>query len=187
MPRRKAQTAETVTEAVAEPQTEAIEPQAVAAEAVTEPQAEVVPTEPTRLDMLEAFTELVSERWGYWMGRRLVQQEMGEKCQNEIKAVREKSKALNENVEKLIEAEDPEVRTTIQTLRADLKRAKDAAGAARKPFQDKIAPLAQAQKYCDNVAIPDSLKELGHAVQPRFSLSKWVGKAVEQSKKKGKK
>jgi hypothetical protein len=155
LPRRNAQTAETV-------------------------------TEPSRLDLLEAFAELVGERWGYWMGRRLTQQEMTEKCKNEIKVVRETSKALNESIEKLIRAEDPEVRTTIQTQRADLKNAKEIAGEARKPFQDKIAPLAQAQKYCDSVAIPDSLKELGHPVQPRFSLSEWVGKAVEQNKKRKK-
>ncbi|MGA2767989.1 MAG: hypothetical protein ABSF24_06700 [Candidatus Bathyarchaeia archaeon] len=145
-----------------------------------------VVTEPSRLDLLEAFAELVAERWGYFMGRRLTQQEMTEKCKNEIKAAREKSKALNGSIEKLIKGEDPEVRAMIETQRADLKNAKEIAGEARKPFQQKIAPLAQAQKYCDNVAIPDSLKELGHPVTPRFSLSEWVGKAVEQNKRKKK-
>ena len=111
---------------------------------------------------------------------------MTEKCKNEIKAAREKSKALNGSIEKLIKGEDPEVRAMIETQRADLKNAKEIAGEARKPFQQKIAPLAQAQKYCDNVAIPDSLKELGHPVTPRFSLSEWVGKAVEQNKRKKK-
>ena len=159
MPKRTAQTAQTVTEVV---------------------------TEPTRLDLLEAFAELVSERWGYWMGRRLTQQEMNEKCRDVFKSVREKAKAVRENIAKLIKEEDETVRQAIHTGQAELEELKGKAKDARKPFQDKIKPLAQAQKYCDNVAIPDSLKELGHPVQPRFSLSDWVTKAVEHSKKRKK-
>ena len=63
---------------------------------------------------------------------------------------------------------------------------KATADEAKKPFLEKIKPLAQAQKYCDNVAIPDSLKGLGHPVQPIFSLSKWMTKALEQTKQKKK-
>jgi hypothetical protein len=38
----------------------------------------------------------------------------------------------------------------------------------------------------DNVAIPDSLKELGYPVEPRFSLSEHVKKALESQRKRKK-
>jgi len=141
----------------------------------------------TRTDMLEAFAELVGERYGYFTARRLTQQDMSEKCKVELEAVNEKRKAMNENIEKLLEAENEEARTTIKVQAKDLKTLKETADEAKKPFLEKIKPLSQAQKYCDSVAIPDSLKELGHQVQPLFNLSDWMNKALEQSKQKKKK
>jgi len=137
--------------------------------------------------MLEAFTELVAERYGYFTARRLTQQDMSEKCKTEIEAVNAKRKAINENIEKLLEGEDAEARTAIKAETKELKTLKATADEAKKPYLEKIKPLAQAQKYADNVAIPDSLKELGHPVQPLFKLSDWMNKALEQTKQKKKK
>ena len=150
--------------------------------AVQTEQAEV-----TRLDMLEGFADLVGERFGYWMGRRLHQQEMAEKCKTELTAVREKSKSLREHIEEIIEEEKPEVRETIKTERKELITLRKTASEVTKPFREKISELAKATKYCDNVTIPDSLKELGKPVAPRFSLSEWVSKALEAAKNKKKK
>jgi hypothetical protein len=143
--------------------------------------------QPTRVDMLEAFTELVAERYGYFTARRLTQQDMSEKCKAELEAVNAKRKAMNENIEKLLEAEDEEARTNYKAQAKDLKTLKEEADIAKKPFLEKIKPLSTAQKYCDSVAIPDFLKELGHPVQPVFKLSDWMNKALEQSKQKKKK
>jgi len=146
-----------------------------------------VAAEVTRTDMLEAFAELVAERYGYFTARRLTQQDMSEKCKAEIEAVNEKRKAMNENIEKLLEAEDNVARSAIKVQVKDLKTLKETADTAKKPFLEKIKPLAQAQKYADNVAIPDFLKELGQPIQPLFNLSDWMTKALEQSKQKKKK
>lgn len=137
--------------------------------------------------MLEAFAELVAERYGYFTARRLTQQDMSEKCKTEIEAVNAKRKEINENIEKLLEGEDAEARSSIKAETKELKALKETADTVKKPFLEKIKPLAQAQKYADNVAIPDSLKELGYPVQPRFSLSDWMTRALEQSKQKKKK
>jgi len=137
--------------------------------------------------MLEGFADLVGERFGYWMGRRLQQQSMSEKCKIELTAVREKSKSLREHVEELIAEEKPEVRVTIQQEQKELKDLRKTASDVTKPFREKIGELAKATKYCDNVTIPDSLKELGKPVAPRFSLSEWVSKALEAAKNKKKK
>jgi hypothetical protein len=136
--------------------------------------------------MLEGFLELVGERFGYWMGRRLTQQEMSEKCKEEIKAVREKNKQLSENIEAFLETPTDDLKTTIKANQKDLASLRKVAAEKTKPFRDKIAPLAKAQKYCDNVCIPDSLKELGKPAVPRFNLSDWITKALETTQKKKK-
>ena len=143
-----------------------------------------VVTEVSRLDMLEGFVELVSERYGYWMARRLTQSEMSEKCKTELTAVREKNKDLNKHIAEYIENATPELKDSILKEQKELKDLGEVASKATKPFRDKISPLAQAQRYCDTVTIPDSLKELGKPIVPRFSLSEWVSKALEATKNK---
>ena len=146
--------------------------------------AEVVVEEVSRLDMLEAFTELVAERYGYWMARRLTQQEMSEAVKAESKAISETRKALNKGIATYIDEPTDELRTTIKENQKTIEEQRKVLKEKKAPFMKKISPLAKAQRYCDNVAIPDSLKELGHTVQPRFSLSKWITDALESSKKK---
>lgn len=148
-----------------------------------EAQTVQVPQE-DRLALLEAFAELVSERWGYYMARRLTQKDANEKTKVERKTSTESAKAVTESIEALIKTPNDANAKTVTANRDALKDARKVVAIARKPFNEKIKPLASAVKYCDSVAIPDSLKELGHAVVPRFSLSEWATKAVEQTKKK---
>jgi len=137
--------------------------------------------------MLEGFADLVGERFGYWMARRMQGQEMSDKCKAELTAVREKSKSLREHVAELISEEKPEVRETIKAEQKELISLRKTASEVTKPFREKIGELAKAVKFCDTVTIPDSLKELGKPVAPRFSLSDWVSKALEAAKNKKKK
>jgi len=141
----------------------------------------------SRIDLLEGFAELVGERFGYWMGRRMHQQEMSDKCKTELTAVRDKSKSLRGHVADLVEEEKPEVRDAIKAEQKELTGLRKTASEVTKPFRTKISELTKAVKYCDVVTIPDSLKELGKSVAPRFSLSEWVGKALEAAKNKKKK
>jgi len=136
------------------------------------------------VDLQEAFIELVGERYGYWVGRRLTQQEMTTATKEQAKTVRELTKTVNEAIEAFIESPSDDLRTKIATTRKTLANAKKTVKEARAPFQKKMTPLAKAVRYCDNVAIPDSLKELGHPIQPRFSLSEWVQTAIAQKPKK---
>jgi len=134
------------------------------------------------LTLLRGFRDLVGERWGYFMGRRLTQQEMTEKTEAERKAVAEIRKDITgDNLKTIISKGDLK---TYESKLSAIKTAREALIKATKPFRDKISPLAKAQRYLDNVAIPDALKELGTPVQPRFSLSKWIVPALESQKKK---
>jgi len=131
-----------------------------------------------------AFIELVGERYGYWLGRRMKQQEMAEKTKAEAKKSRELASKERESVEDLIKSPSQKLATAIQNTRVELKAARKVLKEARKPFMEKITPLAKAVRYFDNVVIPDSLKELGHPLAPRFSLSDVAQKGIESKQKK---
>jgi len=130
-----------------------------------------------------AFVELVGERWGYFMARRMKTTEMSEKTKAESKTARDLANKVRDTIEELIKSPSEKLSAAIKTTREELKTARKALKDARKPYMEKITPLAKAIRYCDNVAIPDSLKELGHPVAPRFSLSDWAKQAIETKKK----
>jgi len=132
------------------------------------------------LTNLRGFRDLVGERMGYMLGRRVKQAEMNEATEKERKKVREINKDIKDNIEKFIEKSD------IKTYKArleDLKEARKVVTTKTKPFREKISPLSKAVKYMDNIAIPDALKELGTPVQPRFTLSAFIKQQLEAQKK----
>jgi hypothetical protein len=146
----------------------------------TTTQATAVPVE-QEVVLLRGFRDLVGERWGYFLGRRLTQQEMNQKTEAERKAVAEIRKEIRDNLENYIKNADVK---TYMTKKTEAKTASETLSKAAKPFREKISPLAKAQRYLDNVAVPDALKELGTPVQPRFGLSKWINDALASAKKK---
>lgn len=149
-----------------------------------EVQAQTVEAEVSRLDLLEAFAELVAERYGYYTARRLKTAEMNEAVKDLSKNLREIRKSLNTAVEEYIKEPSDGLREQIFKAREAIAEKKPVLKEKKAPYMKEITPLAKAVRYMDNVAIPDSLKELGHPIQPRFSLSEWVKKAVEAQKKR---
>jgi len=133
------------------------------------------------LTLLRGFKDLVAERTAYALGSKVLGREMSDATKGERKAVNEARKTLKTNIENFIRKADidgyTEIVEQIKGLSAKLKE-------VRKPYMAKINPLRKAVKYMDNIAIPDSLKELGVTVQPSFSLSDWVKKAVESQKRR---
>ena len=131
------------------------------------------------LTNLRGVRDLVGERWGYFMGRRLKQAEMNEATKMERKAANEIAKAIRENLEKFITDGDL---GGYKAKVAELDKARKVVAEKSKPFREEIKPLAKAQKYLDTVAIPDAFKEIGHPITPRFSLSNWIKKTLEEQK-----
>lgn len=145
-----------------------------------EPALEKLPKEiQQEVTMLRGFRDLVGERWGYFLGRRMTQAELNDKTKEERKAVREIRKDITDNLEGYIKNSDID---TYLSKTKDLKGAREVVSKKAKPFREKINPLSKAQRYLDTVAIPDALKELGTPVQPRFSLSKWITEAMKSEK-----
>lgn len=146
-----------------------------------QPQAVTVPVEvEEELTNLRGFRDLVGERWGYWLGRKLTQHEMNEKTAEPRKKAREIRKGITDNLEKFITESDID---GYHEKMGELKEAKKVVKEAQEPFRKKINPLGRAVRFLDTVAIPDALKELGTPVQPRFSLSDFVKQALESAKK----
>ena len=136
------------------------------------------------LTLLRGFRDLVAERTAYAMGVQAINEEMREKTEAERKASTEARKFLRENLEIFIKNADVEgYKKAIAQIESAGKKLKE----ARKPFVEKITPLRRGIKYIDNIAVPESLKELGVTVQPAFSLSEWVKKVLEERKKKARK
>ena len=130
---------------------------------------------------LRGFRDLVGERWGYWLGRRLTQADMNEKTKKERKAVRDVRKEIRDNLEDYITNSNID---EYHNQTKKLKVATEKVTTKAKPFREKISPLTKAMRFLDTVAIPDALKELGSPVQPRFSLSDFVKAQLAQQKKK---
>jgi len=153
----------------------------VPAEAEAEVPEEFVEATQEEVTMLRGFRDLVGERWGYFVGSRMTRIKMNEKTAKERKAVREIRKAVTgDNLVQIITDGNIE---GYQTKLKEIKEAREVVAKLSKPFRTKIAPLNKARKYLDNIAIPDSLKELGTPVQERFSLSQWITDALEAEKK----
>jgi len=153
-------------------------PKSVEAQTVT------VEAEAKRVDLLEAFVELVGERYGYYTARRMKQAEMNEKTADIRKEMRETRKEMTTAIEEYIKEPNDGLRETILKCRKAIEEKKPVLKKQKEPFLKVIRPLNRAVRYMDNVAIPDSLKELGHSVKPRFSLSEWVKKAIESQRKR---
>jgi hypothetical protein len=159
-----------------------------------------VEAQPSRLDLLEGFAELVSERYGYWTARRLKVAELNEKIGDERKKANEIRKAIafrlkfdrknggysydmGEVLKMAVENGDWE---SFKAKLGELAEVKKNIDGVAKPYRQEINLLNRAVRYMDNVAIPDSLKELGYPVEPRFSLSEHVKKGIESQRKRKK-
>jgi len=131
---------------------------------------------PEELVLLEGFRDLVGERYGYFLGRKIKAKQMNEETAEERKAVSDIRKTIAESIPDWIE------NANVKEYNAQKKALKDADAKRKKvqaPFRKEITPLAKAVKYMDSTAIPDALKELGAEPTPRFSLSDYVKEAIE--------
>lgn len=148
-------------------------------QATTEVVAQLPQEVQTELKLLRGFRDLTAERMGYFMGRRLTQEELSKATKDERAVASKISTEIREKIPEWIENSDLD---TFKAKTKALKDAREVVAKKAKPYRTKMAPLTKAVKYIDNVAIPDALKELGKPVQPRFKLEKWVNEAMETSK-----
>jgi len=136
------------------------------------------------LSMLRGFRDLIGERAGYFFGAKALTKTMSDATATERKAVTALGKTLKEATDKLMAEPNKQTAKAVKDTLDKMETARKANAKAREPHMAKINPLRKAVKYIDVVAVPDSLKEMGKPVTPRFSLSEWVAKAIEQKKQK---
>ena len=148
----------------------------------------VVEGQPSEVEMLRGFRNLVGERWGYLLARKAHASDLSEKTDKERKDASAIGKKVGEALEALVKTPTDinasaytEQVSVLKTARETLKNAREATG-----LPAKIKDLNSGITYMDKIAIPDSLKELGSPVTPRFTLSDYVKSAVDALKKKKK-
>jgi len=134
------------------------------------------------LTLLRGFRDLVAERVAYQMGVKVLNEEIKEKTASERKAFNEASKYLKENIETFIKNADYE--GYVKAVEDRKAKAKALREAKKQNGFDKVSMLRKGIKYIDNVAIPKSLETLGVKLQPVFSLSEYIAKAVEKKSRK---
>jgi hypothetical protein len=133
--------------------------------------------------LLDAFAQLVAERYGYAVARRIKQAEMSvatEALRKEATALRSR---VAESIESLIKEPTTETAATITEARASLEAKRKEISEASKPYREAMSPLNKGVRFFDNVIIPDSLKQLGYPIQPIFNLSDHVKEKMELAKK----
>jgi len=127
------------------------------------------------LVLLQGFRDLVGERFGYAVGRKIKIKKMNDETADVRKAVSDIRKNIRESIPEWIE------KANVKEYKAQqkaLEKANEKRAEAQAPYRKEIKPLAKAVKYMDETAIPDALKELGHPIEPRFSLSDYVKEAI---------
>ena len=133
------------------------------------------------LTNLRGFRDLLAERTGYMLGRKVKQGEMNDKTKKERKTANDIRKNIRESIPQWIADSNVDEYEKQTSALAD---ASEIVSKKSKPFRTQIAPLTKAVKYMDNVAIPESLKLLGVTIQPTFSLSDFMKAELEKQNKK---
>ena len=131
------------------------------------------------LTLLRGFKELLAERTGYYFGAKALSKTMSDDTADERKVVNVASKKVRTSIVTLIEEPTKKHSKAVTDSQVSLKIAKEANKTVREPHMAKISPLKKIVRYIDVVAVPDSLKELGTPVSPKFSLSDWAKQALE--------
>jgi len=132
------------------------------------------------LTLLRGFRDLVGEGIGYMLGAKATQSEASDATKDQRKVAASIRKDISIHLEEWIKNAD---HASYSAKVTELKAARKVLADAMKPFNEKKSPLTKAWKYITNVAIPDSLKELGAPVSPRFSLEDWIAEAMKPKKK----
>ena len=105
-------------------------------------QVQAIPVE-QELTLLRGFRDLVGERFGYFLGRRLTQQDMNEKTEAERKAVSEVRKTIKDNIPTWIKNAD------VKTYTAKQEALKTVAQTLTDAPNHSERRLAHSQKHRD--------------------------------------
>jgi len=132
---------------------------------------------------IEDLINVVSERWGYYFGKRVLMSELMRVTATERAIVRAIGQKIQAKISEYME-NGTDVREDVKVLQSELMRVKAALKEKSTPFYEKMRPLNKALSYLDKEVIPRALEAVtGEKVAPRFQLSDNVYKALETRKR----
>jgi hypothetical protein len=130
-----------------------------------------------------SFINVVSERWGYYFGKRAVQSELMKATTVERATVRALGQKISAKISEYME-NGTDVREEVRSLQGELAKARAVLKEKSSPFYEKIRPLNKALTYLDKTAIPQAIEQVtGEKVVPRFQVSDYIVKAITKPKK----
>jgi uncharacterized coiled-coil DUF342 family protein len=130
-----------------------------------------------------SLINVVSERWGYYFGKRAVQSELMKATTVERATVRALGQKISAKINEWMEKGE-DTREEIRSLQGELAKARAVLKEKSTPFYQKMRPLNRALSYLDKTVIPKALEEVtGEKVTPRFQVSDYIVKAITKPKK----
>jgi NAD-dependent DNA ligase len=125
---------------------------------------------------------IISERWGYYFGKRAIQSELMKATATERATVGSIGQSIAKKMNEYIN-EGKDVREDIRSLQAELVKARGELKAKAEPFYAKIAVLNTALSYLDKQVIPAAIeKATGSPVVPRSQVSDYILQATATEK-----
>jgi len=130
-----------------------------------------------------SFINVVSERWGYYFGKRAIQSELMKSTTVERATVRAVGQKISAKISEYME-NGTDVREEVRSLQGELGKARAVLKEKSAPFYQKIRPLNKALSYLDKTVIPKSIEEVtGQKVIARFQVDKAILDAITKPKK----
>jgi len=127
---------------------------------------------------------VVSERWGYYFGKRAIQSELMKATQVERATVRSIGQKISAKITEYME-NGTDVREEVKSLQVELAKARAVLKEKSSPFYAKIRPLNKALTHLDKNVIPEAIERAtGQKVIPRYQVSDAIVQALTKPKKK---
>jgi len=128
---------------------------------------------------IEDLINAVSERWGYYFGKRALMGELMRATASEIAKIKALNQKISEKISEYMNGKD--VRDEIKALQAELTKVQETYKQKAEPFYAQIKPLNKALSYLDKIVIPNAIEAVtGEKVMPRFQVSENILKAIKQ-------
>jgi len=129
---------------------------------------------------VEDLISVVSERWGYYFGKRAIMGELMSATKKEIAAIKALNKKISEKINEYAK-DGKDVRSEIKALQAELEKAREAFKQKSEQYYAKLKPLNKALSYLDKIVIPSAIEAVTkEKIMPRYQVSEDLMKVIEQ-------
>ncbi|MEM2181018.1 MAG: hypothetical protein QXP32_09425 [Nitrososphaeria archaeon] len=107
----------------------------------------------------QALLDIITERWGYYFGKRILQSELMKRTVTERKTIRELNEKINEKINNYL-SKGIDVREDVIALKTELTKVKTELSQKSQPYNEKIRTINKVLSYLDKEVIPSALENI---------------------------